>query len=123
MAAIKMKKYGFQRYDGQYDGHGNGIVNGQRLYTCDGTYYGEYHDSHHNPWSENLMAQGQRYIYAVFDGRSCGPFSLQELTSMIRDGRVTAETYLWKAGMPDWMKAKDVTDIAPIVNEPPVFNK
>lgn len=72
---------------------------------------------------ENLLAQGQRYIYAVVDGRSCGPLSLQELTSMIRDGRVTAETYIWKAGMPDWLKAKDVTDIAPIVNVPPVFKK
>lgn len=70
---------------------------------------------------ERLLAQGHRYIYVIIDGRSCGPLSLQELTSMIRDGRVTPETYLWKAGMPDWLPAKDVTDIAPMVSEPPVF--
>ena len=72
---------------------------------------------------ENLMSQGNRYIYAIIDGRSSGPYSLQDITALIRDGRVTPETYIWKAGMPEWMLAKDVTDISPVLNEPPAFNK
>lgn len=49
-----------------------------------------------------------RPYYYISDGQQMGPFSLEELA-----GRgITAETYVWTNGMPDWKQAKEVTEVA-----------
>lgn len=67
----------------------------------------------------------QAYIHAIMDGRQQGPFTLSQILSFIREGRITAETYMWKPGMTAWMHAVDIEDIAPDLQcvPPPIPEK
>ena len=60
----------------------------------------------------------QAYIHAIMDGRQQGPFTLSQILSFIREGRITAETYMWKPGV-------DIEDIAPDLQcvPPPIPEK
>lgn len=46
-------------------------------------------------------------------GGQFGPIDENELCAWIADGRVVADTYVWRAGWPDWMKASDAPDELP----------
>lgn len=46
--------------------------------------------------------------FTVYENQQEGPFSEKEL--MI-DFRLTPETFVWKRGMKDWAKAKDVSEL------------
>lgn len=63
--------------------------------------------------NNSQLNNSAKYIYAVIDGAQSGPYSLGEVIDMIKSGSITLETYIWKSGMPEWMRAKDVTDISP----------
>lgn len=63
--------------------------------------------------NNNELSCAQKYIYAIVEGAQSGPYSLFDVVDMIKSGTITPETYLWKAGMPQWMLAKNITDIAP----------
>lgn len=54
-----------------------------------------------------------KYLYAIIDGEQKGPYSPGEIMAFIHAGSVTPETYMWKPGMPEWKRAKEITDIAP----------
>ena len=73
---------------------------------------------------EHSMAQVER-ANAIMDGRQQGPFTLSQILSFIREGRITAETYMWKPGMTAWMHAVDIEDIAPDLQcvPPPIPEK
>jgi hypothetical protein len=46
-------------------------------------------------------------------GGQHGPIDASELCGWIADGRVVADTYVWRVGWPDWMKAGDAPDELP----------
>lgn len=46
------------------------------------------------------------YIRPVSGGQF-GPVNDDELCAWIADGRLTADSYVWRAGWPDWLKAGD----------------
>lgn len=60
-----------------------------------------------------------RYIYAIINGKQQGPFSMGEILDRINAGEITPETYIWKAGMQEWKRAKDVEDIRPNLEQLP----
>lgn len=60
-----------------------------------------------------------RYIYAIINGKQQGPFSMGEILERINAGEITPETYIWKAGLQEWKKAKDVEDIRPNLEQLP----
>jgi hypothetical protein len=56
-------------------------------------------------------------------GGQFGPASWSDFAQWIRDGRVVAEAYIWRAGWPDWRKAGEVADLPaaiPVVAAPAV---
>ena len=58
---------------------------------------------------ETAYNQGPpRYIYAMINGKQQGPFSMGEILERI-----------WKAGLQEWKKAKDVEDIRPNLEQLP----
>ena len=60
------------------------------------------------------------HYYIVADGKKAGPFNLAAIQERIKNGGMTADTLVWKAGMSDWHAAKDVRSIAGLLNsEPP----
>lgn len=57
--------------------------------------------------------------YFLHDGQNqLGPFSPEEL----KEKNITADTFVWKEGMSDWVKAKDIAELNGIfINTPPPF--
>ena len=65
-----------------------------------------------------LPAQTQYYV--GIDGNRNGPYDLSTLQSQINAGRITRDTLVWKAGMANWSKAADVSELGGLfTNEPP----
>ncbi len=64
-------------------------------------------------------------FYVNLNGNQSGPFDHNAIQAMAIDGRLKANTYVWKQGMTDWLKAKDVKDLESIIQSltpsPPVF--
>jgi membrane protease subunit (stomatin/prohibitin family) len=58
-----------------------------------------------------LPGTGTQYFVAV-NGQQQGPYSLQTLQNMIRQGSVSRESLIWAQGMPAWTKAGDVGDLS-----------
>jgi hypothetical protein len=51
-------------------------------------------------------------FYALVNDIPQGPFSEQELSGHILANRVTKETLVWLHGMPGWMQAQQVPEVA-----------
>ncbi len=50
-------------------------------------------------------------FHVAADGQATGPFGLASLTDQIRRGLITRETLVWKAGMPQWAPAGEMTEL------------
>ena len=54
--------------------------------------------------------------YAVQDGEQAWPFTLDELGSLAVDGKLDAETLVWKDGMSSWEPAGSVNELADMLD-------
>ncbi|MFL5452809.1 MAG: GYF domain-containing protein, partial [Myxococcales bacterium] len=63
--------------------------------------------------------QGEGW-FALIANKQEGPFSRAELALKTAQGIVGPRTYLWREGMTDWIRAKDVPEAAPFFAEPPL---
>lgn len=63
--------------------------------------------------------------YYVGQFGQLGPLSLQQVRDLLDGGVITAETYVWRPGMSDWKEAREVPDLAPLLQPsttPPPFD-
>lgn len=61
--------------------------------------------------------------FVVIDGKPAGPFSEEQISHLITEGKVTKATYVWKPGMVNWVMAENVADVLKLVAlSPPPFN-
>lgn len=51
--------------------------------------------------------------YVVIDGNSCGPFDDGRIKSLTREGRITPETLVSRAGMKQWVAARQIKGLFP----------
>lgn len=58
-----------------------------------------------------------------------GPLTRQQIDELVRDGVILAETYVWRAGMTDWVRADHCQDLlayfaqaTPYMSPPPAPN-
>ena len=51
------------------------------------------------------------YHIAV-DGNSVGPLDYNELMELVKQGKLTSDSLVWKKGMKDWTKAKEIEEFA-----------
>ncbi len=58
------------------------------------------------------MPQSQYYVN--INNQQAGPFNLQQLSQMVQSGQVTAQSYVWKQGMPQWDVAGNVAELKSI---------
>jgi len=49
-----------------------------------------------------------KHYYVSIDGRSEGPFGLDEMRSMIAEGTLTRDTYVWREDLDGWKEAAHV---------------
>lgn len=63
-----------------------------------------------------------QYMIAT-NGQQTGPYNMQQLQQMVQTGQLTAQTYVWKQGMPQWDMAGNVQELnslfAPSCPPPP----
>ncbi len=56
-------------------------------------------------------AMPQSLYYVNINNQQAGPFNLQQLAQMVQSGQVTAQSYVWKQGMPQWEIAGNVAEL------------
>ena len=59
-------------------------------------------------------AMPQSMYFVNINNQQAGPFSVQQLMQMAASGQVTAQNYVWKQGMPQWVHAGEVTELQSI---------
>ncbi|GHA30439.1 hypothetical protein GCM10007989_27770 [Devosia pacifica] len=60
----------------------------------------------------------QASYYYVGDGAQQGPVSIEELTSLIEEGTVSADTLVWKRGEADWAELETLPELAELIPPP-----
>lgn len=56
------------------------------------------------------------YLVAV-NQEPVGPFNWEQLKSLVAQGCLTRQTYVWKQGMPEWLFAGDVIELSGLFDE------
>ena len=56
-------------------------------------------------------AANKTQVYIAIDGQQSGPFTKTELTQLVKKGVLTAQTWVWEAGMTDWAPAANLPHI------------
>ncbi len=57
--------------------------------------------------------------HVAADGATRGPFSESDLRLMAASGDISADTYLWTPGGPDWRRGRDVSELADLFSASP----
>lgn len=57
--------------------------------------------------------------YVLIDNQQQGPFNMQQMASLIVNGSLSKDTYVWKSGMPVWEQAKNTELDKLFSNVPP----
>jgi len=61
----------------------------------------------------------QPSFFVALNGQQSGPFTIDQLQAMSSTNQFTRSHYVWKAGMPNWVLANDVPEMAPIFQTVP----
>lgn len=73
------------------------------------------------------MQQGQQaapppipgaQFFLVVGGQQAGPFTSEQLPLLVQNGTLTMQTLVWKQGMPQWVAASTVPELAPLFAPP-----
>jgi len=58
-------------------------------------------------------------FFVSIGGQQAGPYDLNSLKQMIAQNQITRETYVWKEGMPNWLAAGQVPEVASLFGAVP----
>ncbi len=58
-------------------------------------------------------------FFVSIGGQQAGPFDMNTLKQMIAQNQINKETYVWKEGMPNWMAAGQVSEVAALFGAVP----
>lgn len=61
----------------------------------------------------------QSTFFAAINGEQSGPFTMDTINSMIKQGTLQRSTLLWKQGMPSWQSAENIAEIAALFAQVP----
>ena len=56
-------------------------------------------------------ASNKTQVYVVINGQQAGPFTKTELTQLVKSGTLTAESFVWEAGMANWAPAASLPHV------------
>ena len=59
-------------------------------------------------------AMPQSQYFVNIKNQQAGPFFVQQLAQMAQSGQITAQSYVWKQGMPQWELAGNVQELKPL---------
>ena len=55
--------------------------------------------------------------HVAVDGKAVGPLGYDELLELVKQGKLTPDTLVWKKGMKSWAKAQTVTELLSLFDE------
>lgn len=55
----------------------------------------------------------------VVDGKSTGPYTIEELEIQAKSGNLTGNSLVWKSGMPEWSKAGEIEELRVLFEKTP----
>ncbi len=55
--------------------------------------------------------QGKMQVYVAVNGQTTGPFTKTELIQLVKSGTLTAESWVWETGMPNWVAASSLPHV------------
>ncbi len=58
-------------------------------------------------------------FHVLVNNAQQGPYDMSALSAMAQGGQLTKETYVWKQGMPDWVKAADCPELQALFAQTP----
>ncbi len=57
-------------------------------------------------------------FFVAMNGQQTGPFNIQQLQQMANSNQIFPNSLVWKAGMPQWLEANSVSELASIFTPP-----
>lgn len=54
---------------------------------------------------QKQAGQGRMQLYLAINGQQSGPYTKTEAEQLVKNGTLTAETYVWETGMANWVPA------------------
>jgi hypothetical protein len=69
-----------------------------------------------------LIAAVPREYKVAVDGTSYGPYGLATLKEIAQNGTLTGKTPVWKAGMPEWVQADTIPELAALIAPAPLLS-
>ena len=66
-----------------------------------------------------VPGSAERRWHVAEGGAAKGPYTRDELGRMAAEGKIDPDTYLWTPGGPDWVRGRDVTELADLFSAPP----
>lgn len=61
----------------------------------------------------------QMSLFVALDGKQAGPFNEQTLEQMVQGGTLKSDTLIWKTGMPAWIMASELPEVAKLLSSLP----
>lgn len=58
-------------------------------------------------------------FFVAIDNKPAGPFGLSVLKQMFANGQLTANSMVWKQGMPEWAAVKTIDALIPFLGTTP----
>ena len=65
-----------------------------------------------------IVNVGKTCAHVAVNGQAAGPFDMATLKQMAVDGQITSDSLVWKAGMPEWVKASSLYELKGLVTPP-----
>lgn len=62
------------------------------------------------PGAQNPIQSEVKRFFAVIDGAQAGPFTSEELATLIRDGKINEQTLVWQPGLTAWVIASNLPE-------------
>jgi hypothetical protein len=57
-------------------------------------------------------------FHIVVNGKSVGPLDLAGMRTRVKAGELTVDTFVWRPGMKEWLRAKDFPELRPLFAAP-----
>jgi len=64
------------------------------------------------------IPQGDQY-FAAINGQQCGPYPMDVVNTMVKQGSIQRNTLIWKQGMTNWQTAESVAETASLFTQIP----
>ena len=61
--------------------------------------------------------QNDRIYHIAINKQQTGPYSLEQIKDMIKQGKITHQTMIWKKGTPNWVQAAELPDISILLSQ------